>query len=156
MMKKNSNKTKLNNLGAEQRFSALIDRMSGVFCPDCGKPVWLDLVKQIKKIKKLILSISFKKDVKEEVLDFFTDIAKVAESYYLKKFKNHYYQITDAEELVLERFQEKKEVKKIVNDSIIKMLEDFPVLADWMAIPEGFLPFNQKKALLLILRKVKR
>lgn len=156
MIKQKNNKIKTKKSGTELRFSSLIKRLSAVSCPDCGKPVWLDLVGQLKKIKKIISSISLKNDVKEEAVEFFIDVVEAAESYYLNKFSKHHYQITEVEESVLEKFQKRKEIKNIVNESVIEILEEFPVIADWMAIPDSYLPFGQKKALLLILRKVKK
>ncbi len=138
------------------RISAVIKRLSSVSCPDCGKPAWPHVVRQIKKLEKFFDASLLKKDLKEEAKEFFVDVIEGAESYYLNKSVHHQYLVTKKEEESLEKFQNRKDIKNIADEKLVKTLEEFPVIADWLSIPDKYLPFGQKKALLLILRKIKK
>ncbi len=140
----------------ENKLPGLVKKIKSVVCPECGKPIWSNLALQIKKLEKLLKESPMPKTVKEEAIEFFAEILGKAEAYYLKKFARRQYHVTKAEEKTWQNFQNKKEIKNISDERLIEILEEFPVVVDWLSIPENDLSFKHKKALLLILRKIKK
>ncbi len=134
--------------------AVVIKKIDSVICPKCKKPVWSNLGLQLKRLEGLLKKSSLPKGLKEEAIEFLAEIIGKAEAYYLKKFSRRQYHWTPAEEKTWEKFQNKKEIKKISDEHLIEILEKFPVIVDWLSIPESYLPFQQKKSLLLILRKI--
>lgn len=134
--------------------AAVIKEIDSVVCPKCKKPVWSNLGLQLKKLEGLLKKSSLPKVIKEEAFEFLAEIIGKAESYYLKKFSRRQYHWTPLEEKTWEKFQNKKEIQKISDKHLVEVLEKFPIIADWLSIPESHLSFKQKKDLLLILRKI--